>query len=270
MFTIITSSKNAREDLHRTALSIRSQTAKGIQWIIVDGLSTDGTADIIRKNSDIIGEYICESDTGIFNAWNKAIPLVKNEWVIFLGSGDIFAGPEVLEKVSAKLHTKSDIKLAYGDVHLIDADKELRQTSGEVDLYGWTQGRPNLPCHQGVFHHKSIFAMGRPPFDESYKICADAKLILSIENMKEESTYLNLLVSKMLVGGLSQQPASWGIVASENSRLRRDLDLAIPINQRFSLIILYAKAKLFVLMPKLTIHIVNWFRRRRGLKDFYV
>jgi glycosyltransferase involved in cell wall biosynthesis len=86
--SIITSTLNAREGLQKTAQSLRGQTRRNaLQWVIADGVSADGTLDIIRDNQDLIDYWHSQKDSGIYNAWNTLLPHLRGDWVLVLGAG---------------------------------------------------------------------------------------------------------------------------------------------------------------------------------------
>ncbi|MDH5645697.1 MAG: glycosyltransferase, partial [Candidatus Heimdallarchaeota archaeon] len=90
LVTIITAVLNGVDTLERTILSVISQSYTNIEYIIIDGGSTDGTIDIIRKYEHAIDCWVSESDTGIYDAWNKGVRLSNGEWIAFLGADDSY------------------------------------------------------------------------------------------------------------------------------------------------------------------------------------
>ena len=83
LITIITATYNAAQYLPRTIKSIREQTYENIEWIIIDGNSTDETIELIQQNEDVIDYWMSEPDAGIYDAWNKGISLARGEWIAF-------------------------------------------------------------------------------------------------------------------------------------------------------------------------------------------
>ena len=101
LFTIITATYNASVDITRIAESLLSQTYQNFQWVVQDGASTDDTESIIKSYSDSLNiSFAREKDTGIYDAWNKALHRIEGEWVIFFGADDIFKDKKSLEKLS--------------------------------------------------------------------------------------------------------------------------------------------------------------------------
>lgn len=226
-FTIITSTFNCSNDLEKTAQSIREQSYENIQWIIADGASTDETVNIIKKNSDIVSDWFSEPDSGIYDAWNKASQLINGDWVIFLGAGDLLANENVLSNVSSKfLDLAENVSIAYGDV-LMHEGQLFKLRAGEINPEHWELFRPCLPHHQGVFQRAKFFKKSAP-FDVSYRVVADSKFMLQI--LKHGSLfYLNEVISKMELCGVSNHPRYLKIVQEEFCRLQHDLKYKVPV-----------------------------------------
>ncbi len=205
--TIITATYNAANDLFWTINSIRSQIYPYIQWIIIDGASTDGTIDILKNNEDIIDYWISEPDTGIYNAWNKALPYIKGEWVQFLGAGDELSDNFLYYKIKDSLMSSntSNADFIYGKVHIISPKNRafIEEIGKKWDLLQHNrQGYwPGLPSYSGIFHRTSIFKTGKT-FDESYQICSDAKLLL--QNINSHNVFFeDKTITRMPLGGIS-------------------------------------------------------------------
>lgn len=117
LITVITSTFNAAAHLPHAVRSIRGQTYKHIEWLIADGGSTDGTVELLRANDDVIDYWLSEPDSGIYDAWNKALRHVKGSWVVFMGADDQLDAAW-LQKVAAQdLH----YDLVYSNLQLLDS-----------------------------------------------------------------------------------------------------------------------------------------------------
>ena len=86
--SVVTVCLNAVNEIERTMLSVLDQTYTNIEYIVIDGGSTDGTVDIIRKYQDRIAHFISEPDKGLYDAMNKGIDLATGEWINFMNAGD--------------------------------------------------------------------------------------------------------------------------------------------------------------------------------------
>lgn len=207
-FTIVTSTYNAGEALATTARSLQSQTCRDFEWLVMDGASTDGTVAIARSFGELVTVLVSEGDTGIYNAWNKALPLVRGEWVLFLGAGDTLYASDTLEKVGAILEGFGpDITTAYGIVTVADTaagiDLRVRDLAWRGLRGPWGGGRPLLPCHQGVFQRASVFHGFR--FDERCRISADNEILLR-ELVRGRGAKLELMVARFEGTGISSKP----------------------------------------------------------------
>ncbi len=198
--SIITVVFNGEITLEDTIISVLQQTKTftDIEYIIIDGASTDSTVKIIEKYRIIFEErgiyykWISQPDTGIFDAMNRGLELSKSEWVIFMNSGDMFYSPEILDSVFAQ--DLSPYNLIYGDVELYD-DNDVYQFKSRTNKY---KINLNAVCHQSVF----IRRLGHPHFNLKYKLAADHDIIY--DYIKEGNVlYIPVIISRILIGGAS-------------------------------------------------------------------
>ena len=217
--TIITSTYNVGNEFNQTAKSIREQTDNDYQWIVIDGNSSENTKKIISQNMDVIDYYISENDAGIYDAWNKACEQIQGEWVIFLGAGDSFDNPDLVSHLK-KLLNVNQSKLFYGKVNIVDNNCNIICQRGFVQNIVWYKGKPNMPCHQGVIQHYSLFR-GRKSFDPRYKIAGDTKFLMETNSL-QDIIYLDYTISNMLEQGISGRPESKLIIYKEAKMLEAD------------------------------------------------
>jgi len=233
--TIITSTLNCAVDLIDTCNSIRNQSYKNFQWIVVDGNSVDETLNVIQLNQDLITNWISEPDNGIYDAWNKACKLIQGEWVIFLGAGDEFYSSSTLEIMLTKLTgLTDDVVIAYGNVYQY-LDNKVIYEYGRVNLDQWEDFRPKLPAHQGVFQRATIFDQPKP-FDDTYKVVADSKFLL-LALRRANAEYFDVDICKMLPGGVSSRDDRASIVKNEFLRLEKDIGYRIPFFRKYKYIL---------------------------------
>ena len=141
MFTIITTTFNCGSDLVATISSIKEQTYKNLQWIVLDGASTDGTLDLLQANIDLIGHFRSRFDDGIYASWNEAIPHIENKWVIFMGAGDTFFECKApLSNIAPHLTSLEEAMLVYGKTTIVDKNSNELQREGQVDKRSGIRG----------------------------------------------------------------------------------------------------------------------------------
>ncbi len=161
--SIITVVRNGEKDLESAIKSVVNQSYGNIEYIILDGLSTDGTLDIIRKYEDQISLWKSEGDRGIFDAMNKGLDLATGDWAYFLGCDDVLASPTIIEEVVAEIKNADEIY--YGNTYL---KKRNRIYTGKVSK--WNIPLRNI-SHQAIFYPKSIYKQKKYNLD--YKLAAD-------------------------------------------------------------------------------------------------
>lgn len=160
--SIIIVTYNAARDLQNCLDSIKKQSYTPLEVIVVDGLSQDGTVDILKKNSDIITKWISEKDNGIYDAMNKALKMVTGDWVYFLGADDL-----LLPDFSPMLNGLQEKNTIYYGSVLKGKEKYL----GYLSPYN--QAKIGI-CHQSMIYPKRVF--DKYNFDERYRISADHHL----------------------------------------------------------------------------------------------
>ena len=166
LITIVTPVFNGDKELEASILSVLNQEYRNIEYIIIDGGSTDGTLEILRKYEESIDYWVSEPDRGIYDAMNKAIGLAHGRWVYFLGSDDTLCG--TLALVADCLEDEEVIY--YGNVYLTGTK---RLSSGPFGP--WRLLRKNI-CQQAIFYPRALFESRQ--FSMKYALLADWEFIL--------------------------------------------------------------------------------------------
>jgi glycosyltransferase involved in cell wall biosynthesis len=164
LITVITPVFNGKESLESSILSVVSQNCDNVEYIIVDGASTDGTLDILRKHESSIDYWVSEPDRGIYDAMNKGVQLAKGRWLCFLGSDDTLC--DSLRAIVQFL--RDDQTIYYGNVLMTGSNKVYDGAFG-----AWKLSRRNI-CHQAIFYPRTLFEVRQ--FDLRYKLLADWEL----------------------------------------------------------------------------------------------
>ena len=175
IFSIITVTYNAESTIEATMRSVKQQTFRPIEHIIIDGASKDNTLYIINKYKDDNTKVISEPDKGLYDAMNKGIRLATGTYLCFLNAGDTFHEQDTLEKMANSAGLSDNHKLPeilYGQTAIVDAERHFlrmrHHTAPEVLTWkSFQQGM--LVCHQAFFVKRTL----AEPYDLQYKYSSD-------------------------------------------------------------------------------------------------
>ena len=213
--TIITVCYNSESTIEKTFLSVKNQSYSNLEYIVVDGASSDGTVKIIEDYKDIISIYISEKDKGLYDAMNKGIALATGDIVGILNSDDIFSNEKVLENI-AIFHEDNNIEASVGNITQFNNNgKIIRKYSAK----NWEPMKLKvgfMPPHPAIFFKKSLFdKYGNYHLD--FIIGADYELITRFFLKKKiKWLYSGITTTKMLTGGLSSSGyASYSLISKE-------------------------------------------------------
>jgi len=199
--SVITIVYNNVKDIERTMRSVINQTYQNIEYVVVDGLSTDGTLEIIHQYEKHINTLISERDQGIYDAMNKGLAAGTGDYVIFMNSGDEFYAADTVEKVFA---TASNADIYYGETEMIDsAGNSLGQRRHKAPAqFTWRNFKYGMSIsHQAIYIKHSL----TQPYDDKYQLSADIDWILQAAKKAKLVVNVNRYVAKYLVGGMSKK-----------------------------------------------------------------
>lgn len=191
---------NAR-DIERTVLSVLGQTYTNIEYIIIDGLSNDGTLQVINKYHDRISKLVSEKDKGIYDAMNKGLALATGDYVIFMNSGDEFYAPDTVAHVFA---AADDADIYYGETEMIDNNlQSLGQRRHQAPrAFTWRGFKYGMSIsHQAIYIRRAL----TEPYDSRYHLSADIDWIIRAAKKAKKIVNVNQYVAKYLVGGMSKK-----------------------------------------------------------------
>lgn len=177
LVSIITGVYNGEKYLQETIESILNQSYPNLEYIIVDGESTDNTVEIIRRYEARFAFWKSEKDRGLYEAWNKALTAAKGEWICFVGSDDILY-PDAIKNYVDFINERQTLGLEYvsAKIELVTNDLKLMRVVGEA--WNWNTFKVYMnTAHVGSFHHKSLFQK-YGVFDINYKITGDYEFLL--------------------------------------------------------------------------------------------
>ena len=179
-FSIITVCYNAEDCIEETIKSVIGQSYKNIEYIIIDGRSTDNTLKIINKYKRYIDVIVSETDQGIYNAMNKGQKLAKGKYLNFLNAGDTFNNKNTLSIVNENI--KKETKIISGDFNILQRNNKSKIIKTKKITWKYFK-KDFYACHQAIFIHSSIVSF----YDVSYKIKADYKWVLDALSKTEEA-----------------------------------------------------------------------------------
>lgn len=210
--SIITPTLNAGETIEACILSVKNQTYSNKEHLIIDGQSTDGTLEIIRKHANNYSQlkWISEKDGGIYDAMNKGIDLSSGDWLYFLGSDDVFYSNTILSDIFYRVEV-AKFDVIYGNVTWGDM--------GQLYDGPFSKGKllqKNI-CHQAIFTKKTVFdKVGK--FYLKYKILADWVFNMQWFNNEDiRHCYIDITIAKYCLDGSSANKFDIAFIADKDA-----------------------------------------------------
>lgn len=190
---------NGAAYLENAIQSVRHQSYRDVELIVIEGGSSDGTVEILRRHSDFIDYWISEADGGLYEAWNKGVKLAKGDWIAFLGADDCYEPDAIAKYVDFILSTGKEFDYVSSRVRFRYPDNSLR-------IYGsawnWKIFRKYMNVtHFGSLHHRRLFQRFGE-FDVSYRIAGDYEFLLRAGD-KLQAGFLDTVTAEARVGGIS-------------------------------------------------------------------
>ncbi|MDR0580026.1 MAG: glycosyltransferase [Campylobacteraceae bacterium] len=197
VITVVFNGVNYIED---TILSVLNQTYKNMEYIIIDGGSTDGTVDIIKKYENKITFWISEKDNGIYDAMNKGTLKSKGKWLNYMNCGDKFYTKDTVQKVINYINL--DTVVVYGNTEIVfdKCNKYVSYSKKDGHKYH------HQFMHQSAFIARSIAL--KYPYDINFKIAGDTDFFAKLYNKQYKFQHINLIISSFVVNGISSK-LSW-------------------------------------------------------------
>jgi len=179
LVSIVTPSYNQAQFLEQTIQSVLSQTYPNIEYIVVDGGSTDGSQEIIRRYDDQITSWLSEDDQGQTDAINKGFSMAEGDILAWLNSDDVYL-PDAVEQAVAFLSDHPEIGMVYGHAYYVDeaGERMAEYPSKITDYVGLRRGVNTIPQQSSFFRHKIWNMVG--PLDPSYFYAMDYYLWVRI------------------------------------------------------------------------------------------
>ena len=254
--SVVTVCYNAADTIERTMLSVLNQTYHDIEYIIIDGGSTDGTVDIIRKYADKIAYWASEPDKGIYDAMNKGIKVATGEWINFMNAGDYFMNEDVLGEVTKQTIGNEDG--LYGDTlksfsfgKFIEKAFPLSEIEKHM-AFG----------HQAAFIRTALHK--KNPYDINLRSSADYNLFYVLYKQKSIFRYIPILIVAY--------EAEFGMSANNYILVQKENAIIHGVSNRLSWKIMFLYRVLIyktkaILRKMIPLSLVNWLRCRSVMRQ---
>lgn len=214
--SIITVAFNSSLTIQDTFDSIRSQDYEDIEYIVIDGNSSDNSVEIIKSNEDIIHKWISEKDKGIYDAMNKGISLATGDVIGILNSDDVYFEPKSISLVMKEFINK-EIDIVYGNINYVSKDlnriiRKWRSSKFKKGSfkYGWHPPHPS-------FFVKKKFYNKYGNYDLNLSVAADFDVMLRfLEKNEGKYKFIDRVITKMRIGGESNRSIKNILMGSKN------------------------------------------------------
>jgi glycosyltransferase involved in cell wall biosynthesis len=241
LVTVITVVYNGAEVIEETIKSIIGQDYPKLEYIIIDGGSTDGTLDIIKKHANNISKFVSEKDEGIYDAMNKGILFAQGEWINFMNAGDTFVNALTIRDTFTNQNDFINSDVLVGACIVEFDDYKIKREPGSFkDLWKGTQF-----CHQATFIRTSIHK--DKPYNISNKLVADFEFFYNAYLEDKKFFKINRTIAIYKSGGVSDEKKIEVLIGFRNTVLYN--------NSTFKAIIFY-KLKFLNLVLKESIKLI--------------
>ncbi len=232
LVTIVTVTYNSEQFLEETIKSILQQTYDNLEYIVIDGGSTDRTLDILEKYGDAIDYFVSEPDNGMYDALNKGFTLATGELINFCNSDDMFYANDIIETIVNK-YNQEKFDFCYGMAEFIDAEGKHISYHYPVNFkqrYVVTLG---MPFVQPTSFWKRSIMQKSGLFDLKYKIASDYDLISRLLLQSSQIYNTKIPVIKFRKHGVSFGDKNTNIALQETSGIKSSLIIQLKMNKKF-------------------------------------
>ena len=199
VISIITVCYNAEKEIVATLKSVKEQTFKGYEYIIIDGASKDNTLKVVVDSGVEPTHLVSEKDNGIYDAMNKALFIAKGEYLMFLNAGDSLYSPNTLQHI-ADVAQKENPDVIYGDTAIVDADRKYlrpRKLRPPKQLTRNSFKNGMLVCHQAFLPKRTLVV----PYDMQYRFSADFDWCVKILSVSKKCSQIEGFIVNYLEEG---------------------------------------------------------------------
>lgn len=204
LFSIITITFNAANELPATLASVKAQTFTDYEHLIVDGKSKDNTVELARNSGIANMRITSEPDRGLYDAMNKGIRQATGKYLIFLNAGDAFHAPETLKQIAETITANHYPDIVYGQTQLVDAERKfvgMRHLTAPEHLTFDCFKHGMLVCHQAFIAKRELAEM----YDLKYRFSADYEWCLRCLKKMKTSAYTGTTIIDYLIAGITDK-----------------------------------------------------------------
>jgi glycosyltransferase involved in cell wall biosynthesis len=244
--TVITASYNSEKTISDTIESVLNQKYSNIEYLIIDGCSSDNTMSIIKRYENLFEgrlKYISEKDSGIYDAWNKGVKKAQGSWISFVGSDDILF-ENTFSNFIEFAKTNEDVNFISSKTLLVTENLD------PIRLIGlpWSNTMNSYCCiaHVGSLHHKTLFDK-KGVFDANYKIAGDYDFLLRCRDIIRP-IFVDIVSAKVRDGGISGR---------QISRVARETVMAKKNNKSQGIFKIYADYFMMIIKFFVRTKIIN-------------
>lgn len=234
--TIVTAAYNSQEYIERAIESVRKQTYKNVEHWVIDGGSTDGTVDILKRYGDSL-QWVSEKDTGIYNALNKGFKKASGEVLTWLDSDNQYLDPELLAKVAEAFESAAGPDVVLTDCEIAYPDHNEKERIHPTNItFEKLLEKGNQFIPESIFYTKKLFdQVGR--LNEEYRLLADYDLWLKIFKTRPKLVQLPIVSASFTARAdalLRKNPwRSWHEGMTIGARHGRSLPARIRVRQKY-------------------------------------
>jgi len=220
--SVVTAAYNAAKTIEQTISSVVNQDYPYIEYVIVDGSSTDGTVSIIEKYASSYNiKWVSEPDRGLYDALNKGVQMATGDYIEIIGADDALVSADIISRVVGEMESNTDI--FAGQVWYVDEDSKKQFPYTNISMRNRSTYRGGMSPHAAMFARRELLL--QYPFDTSYRIAGDYKFFLQCYyDKKVQIQYSDIMVAFFATSGLSSDVESaW----REEKRLYSELGLSL-------------------------------------------
>lgn len=202
--SIITAAYNSASTIRDTILSVKGQSYPCIEYIVIDGASTDGTQEILNSFGASIDKFVSEPDKGIYDAINKGINLATGDIIGILNSDDFFYNNSVVERISEEF-TRYNPDAVYGDIRFVNSKSETIRYYSSKNFHPGKFRFGFMPAHPSFYARRELFEK-YGLYKTDYKIAADYELLIRfLYGNRIKTRYIEMPFVSMRRGGVSNK-----------------------------------------------------------------